>query len=102
MQELAGEKEAVESDGEENYNHLYEEASMPIEKVIEKYTNLVNPTLKNLKKSDKIAKSPVIPKKESCSVCYIKFQKFLFLNLGFSISRLVVLQAQVERQIAIH
>lgn len=101
MQELAGEKEAEESDGEENYNHLYEEASMPIEKVIEKYTNLVNPTLKNLKKGDKIPRSPVITKKESCSVSK-KCQNFLFIILGVLISRLVVLLAQVEKQTAIH
>lgn len=48
---------------------------MPIEKVIEKYTNLVNPTLKNLKKGDKLPRSPLIAKKESCAVCYIKFKK---------------------------
>ncbi|XP_072382982.1 probable protein phosphatase CG10417 isoform X2 [Diabrotica undecimpunctata] len=66
LKEIAGEKECdEESDEEENVDHLYEEASMPIEKVIEKYTNLVNPALKNLKKDgDKFPKSPNLKSKQ--------------------------------------
>lgn len=33
---------------------------MPIEQVIEKYTNLVNPLLKNIKKGSELAKSPML------------------------------------------
>ncbi|KAJ8976988.1 hypothetical protein NQ317_013989 [Molorchus minor] len=77
LKEMAGEKEAEESDDEnkkeddndeENVKNLYEEAAMPIEQVIEKYTNLVNPSLKNLKKLDvdKLSKSSFLKvKKES-------------------------------------
>ncbi|KAL1494323.1 hypothetical protein ABEB36_009938 [Hypothenemus hampei] len=38
---------------EENVNNLYEEALMPIEKVIEKYTSLVTPVLKKMKDGKK-------------------------------------------------
>ncbi|XP_066253113.1 probable protein phosphatase CG10417 isoform X1 [Euwallacea similis] len=68
LKEIASEKEAEESDEEENYHNLYEEASMPIEKVIEKYTNLVNPTLNSLKKGEKLPKSPMIAAKKDSSV----------------------------------
>lgn len=67
LKKIAGEKEATEgSDDEENVDNLYEEAAMPIEQVIEKYTNLVNPTHKALKKadSDKFPKSPLLKAKK--------------------------------------
>ncbi|RZC32041.1 protein phosphatase 2C 21 [Asbolus verrucosus] len=71
LKEMAGDKEeAEESDEEENVNNLYEEAAMPIEQVIEKYTsNLLNPAVRNLKKDvDKFPKSPYLKaKKESDS-----------------------------------
>uniref|UniRef100_A0A6P7GYY9 protein-serine/threonine phosphatase n=1 Tax=Diabrotica virgifera virgifera TaxID=50390 RepID=A0A6P7GYY9_DIAVI len=66
LKEIAGEKEGEEeSDEEENVDNLYEEATMPIEQVIEKYTNLVNPVLKSLKKDgDKFPKSPNLKSKQ--------------------------------------
>lgn len=47
-------------------DNLYEEAAMPIEQVIEKYTNLVNPVHKALKKADgdKFPKSPFLKAKK--------------------------------------
>lgn len=66
---------------------------MKCEEKLVKYTNLVNPTLKNLKRGNIILRSPVIAKQESCSLCYITFKTFLFIILVASISRLVVLQA---------
>lgn len=61
LKAIAGEKEAIEdSDEEENVNNLYEEAAMPIEQVIEKYTsNLTNPHIKNLQKDGE--KAPTSP-----------------------------------------
>ncbi|XP_018576216.1 probable protein phosphatase 2C 21 [Anoplophora glabripennis] len=67
LKKIAGDKEATEgSDDEENVDNLYEEAAMPIEQVIEKYTNLVNPAHKALKKadSDKFPKSPFLKAKK--------------------------------------
>ncbi|KAJ8967533.1 hypothetical protein NQ314_002848 [Rhamnusium bicolor] len=72
LKEIAGEKEAEEeSDDEENVDNLYEEAAMPIEQVIEKYTNLVNPALKNLKKAEASSSSDAgdsrhVNKSEGC------------------------------------
>ncbi|XP_074036342.1 probable protein phosphatase CG10417 isoform X2 [Leptinotarsa decemlineata] len=54
------------SDDEENIDNLYEEAAMPIEQVIEKYTNLANPALKNLKKGE-FLKSPFLKAKKDTS-----------------------------------
>lgn len=69
LKEIAGDKEAEEeSDDEENVHNLYEEASMPIEKVIEKYTNLVNPAIKNLKKGEKLPRSPMISAKKDTAI----------------------------------
>lgn len=69
---IAGDKEAAEdSDEEENVNNLYEEAAMPIEQVIEKYTsNLINPHIKNMQKDvDKAPTSPYLKaKRENDSV----------------------------------
>lgn len=67
LKDIATDRHVEESD-EENVNNLYEEASMPIEKVIEKYTNLVNPTLKALKKGEKLPRSPVITPKRDKSL----------------------------------
>lgn len=71
LKEIVGEREAEEaSDEEENVDNLYKEATMPIEQVIEKYTNLVNPGLKNLKKdAEKFPKSPYLKSKkdDGCS-----------------------------------
>ncbi|XP_057656082.1 probable protein phosphatase CG10417 isoform X3 [Diorhabda carinulata] len=66
LKEIVGEREAEEaSDEEENVDNLYKEATMPIEQVIEKYTNLVTPGLKNLKKdAEKFPKSPYLKSKQ--------------------------------------
>lgn len=72
LKAIAGDKESEEdSDEEENVNNLYEEAAMPIEQVIEKYTsNLINPHIKNIQKD--VEKAPTSPflkaKRESDSV----------------------------------
>ncbi|CAH0556144.1 unnamed protein product [Brassicogethes aeneus] len=72
LKEIAGDKEAEEDeDDEENVDNLYKEATMPIEKVIEKYTNLVNPAVRNLKaaEAEKLPKSPNLKaKKETADV----------------------------------
>lgn len=67
LKDIAGDKEAEEeSEEEENVDNLYKEAAMPIEQVIEQYTNLVNPSVKNLKKLDneKASKSPYLKGKK--------------------------------------
>ncbi|KAJ8912919.1 hypothetical protein NQ315_017249 [Exocentrus adspersus] len=67
LKKIAGEKEAEEaSDEEENVDNLYEEAAMSIEQVIEKYTSLVNPAHKALKKTEgeKFPKSPFLNAKK--------------------------------------
>ncbi|CAG9831927.1 unnamed protein product [Diabrotica balteata] len=83
LKEIAGEKEGdEESDEEENVDHLYEEACMPIEKVIEKYTNLVNPALKNLKKDgDKYPKSPNLKSKQEDVGVHLGPQQFQIKHL---------------------
>ncbi|KAL3269981.1 hypothetical protein HHI36_009036 [Cryptolaemus montrouzieri] len=66
LKEIA-EVEDDEEDGDdvENVENLYEEAAMPIEQVIEKYTsNLVNPAIMNLKKGEKAPKSPYLKAKK--------------------------------------
>lgn len=61
LKEIAGVADEDDSEDEENVDHLYEEATMPIEKVIEKYTsNLLNPAIKSLKKKDKAPSSPFL------------------------------------------
>ncbi|XP_044261089.1 probable protein phosphatase 2C 21 [Tribolium madens] len=51
LKKIADDRDDNESDEEENVNNLYEEAAMPIEQVIEKYTsNSSNPAVKSLKK----------------------------------------------------
>lgn len=51
---------------EENVNNLYEEASMPIEQVMEKYQfNLLNPHLKKIQ-GDKLPVSPLLKARKSC------------------------------------
>lgn len=71
LKKIAGDQEDEEghedSDtDEENVNHLYEEAAMPIEQVIEKYTsNLVNPALRNLEGDAKWTKSPCLKAKRA-------------------------------------
>ncbi|KAF7273897.1 putative protein phosphatase CG10417 [Rhynchophorus ferrugineus] len=64
LQDIAADHEADESE-EENVSHLYAEAVMPIEKVIEKYKGLVKPTLKYLNKGEKLPRSPIITAKNS-------------------------------------
>lgn len=66
LKEIAETEEDVEDeDDEENVAHLYEEATMPIEQVIEKYTsNALNPVVKSLKKGDKPPKSPCLKAKQ--------------------------------------
>ncbi|KAB0795291.1 hypothetical protein PPYR_12130 [Photinus pyralis] len=64
LKEIAGAKETQNesdnSDVEENVSNLYEEATMPLEQVIEKYTsNLKHPHMLNLQKDDD--KQPVSP-----------------------------------------
>nr|XP_015838764.1 PREDICTED: probable protein phosphatase 2C 21 [Tribolium castaneum] len=61
LRKIADDKDENESDEEENVNNLYEEAAMPIEQVIEKYTsNLSNPAVKSLKRD---IKSPFLTAK---------------------------------------
>ncbi|XP_019762951.1 probable protein phosphatase 2C 21 isoform X2 [Dendroctonus ponderosae] len=60
LKEFAGDTEAEEAEEQENVNDLYEEAAMPIEQVIEKYTSLVNPLLKHMKKGSELNKSPML------------------------------------------
>lgn len=64
LKEIAGAKETQNesdnSDVEENVTNLYEEATMPLEQVIEKYTsNLKHPHMLNLQKDED--KQPVSP-----------------------------------------
>lgn len=65
LKEIAGVKDdGGEGDGnsedDENVDHLYEEASMPIEQVMEKYqSNLLNPHLKKLQ-GNKVPVSPLL------------------------------------------
>lgn len=65
LKEIAGAKENEANDNsssedEENVSNLYEEASMPIEQVIEKYqSGVVNPNLKKLQ-GDKLPSSPFL------------------------------------------
>ncbi|KAF5272182.1 hypothetical protein FQA39_LY01264 [Lamprigera yunnana] len=63
LKEIAGvkevENETDSSDVEENVSNLYEEATMPLEQVIEKYTsNLKHPHLQ--KEADKLPSSPYL------------------------------------------
>ncbi|KAK9881772.1 hypothetical protein WA026_017290 [Henosepilachna vigintioctopunctata] len=77
LKEIAGVDNVDEdSEEEENVDNLYKEATMPIEQVIEKYTsNLINPTLKSLKKSEKAPKSPFLKaKKEDDNVYSCKVE----------------------------
>lgn len=72
LKEIAGIKDNdpvptdISDSDEENVRNLYEEASMPIEQVIEKYqSNLVNPNLKKLQ-GDKLPVSPMLKARKSC------------------------------------
>ncbi|XP_044755645.1 probable protein phosphatase 2C 21 [Coccinella septempunctata] len=59
------EEDVEDEDDEEDVAHLYEEATMPIEQVIEKYTsNALNPVVKSLKKNEKPPKSPCLKGKK--------------------------------------
>ncbi|XP_060527784.1 probable protein phosphatase CG10417 [Cylas formicarius] len=75
LKEIAGDREVEEecSDEEENFQNLYEEASMPIEKVMEKYANSVKPSLKTIKKVDLYSKSKMIT--DMPGVSNVNFQK---------------------------
>lgn len=64
LKEIAGVKDDAGGDGnsedDENVDNLYEEASMSIEQVMEKYqSNLLNPNIKKLQ-GDKIPVSPML------------------------------------------
>ncbi|GLV32541.1 uncharacterized protein CBL_00749 [Carabus blaptoides fortunei] len=73
LKEIAGDKDndpvpsdIYSEDDEENVRNLYEEASMPIEQVMEKYqSSLVNPNLKKLQ-GDKLPVSPMLKARKAC------------------------------------